>query len=131
MDKVRSHELTHLAELMKLKASVESEYLREFIDGLIRETYLRVKLLDALSLPEMALEAAEKRPLDEVIKALEAMCEHYEEHLAEVKKLREAAKTPLELEVVAALEKSIERSHITVRMLINALTETAKASQAT
>jgi len=59
------------------------------------------------------------------------LCKHYEEHLAEVKRLREAAKTPLELEVVAALEKSIERSHITVRMLINALTEAAKASQAT
>jgi len=61
---------------MKLKASVESEYLREFIDGLLRETYLRVKLLDALSLPEMALGAAEKRPLDETIKALEVMCTH-------------------------------------------------------
>jgi len=53
---------------------------------------------------------------------------HYEEHLAEVKKLGEAAKTPLELEVVAALEKSIERTHITMRMLINALTEVAKVS---
>jgi len=41
--------------------------------------------------------------------------------------MRETAKTSLELEVVAALEKSIERSRIAVRMLINALTEVVKA----
>lgn len=125
MDKVRSEELQHLVELAKLKSAVDSDYLKEFVDGLIRETYLRLKLLDVLSLPDVTL-TAEKEPVDKVVKTLEEMCKHYEEHLAEIKKLREAARTPLELEVVAALEKSLERSHIAIRMLINALTESRR-----
>ncbi|MEM4081264.1 MAG: hypothetical protein QXK71_03450 [Pyrobaculum sp.] len=126
MDKIRSEELEHLVELAKLKAAVESEYLREFIDGVIRETYLRLKIFDVLSLPEVALEPSEKKPLEQVVRALEEMCRRYEGHLAEVKKLRELAKTPLELELVAALEKSLERSHVNIRMLINALTESRR-----
>lgn len=123
MDRFRSDELLHLVELMKLKSAVESEYLREFINGIIRETYLRIRLIELLSLPEMSLGAPDAKPLEEVVKTLEEMCRHYEEHLAEVRKLRESAKTPLELELIAAVEKSLERSHISVRMLINALTE--------
>ncbi|AAL63533.1 hypothetical protein PAE1517 [Pyrobaculum aerophilum str. IM2] len=123
MDKVRSEELHHLVELMKLKSAVKSDYIAEFVDGIIRETYLRLRLLDVLSLPEISLNTGESKPLEEVIKTLEDMCQRYEEHLAEIKKLRERAKTPLELEIIASLEKSLERSHITTRMLINALTE--------
>jgi len=123
VDRFRSDELLHLVELMKLKSAVESEYLREFINGIIRETYLRIRLIELLSLPEMSLGAPDAKPLEEVVKTLEEMCRHYEEHLAEVRKLRESAKTPLELELIAAVEKSLERSHISVRMLINALTE--------
>lgn len=126
MDRVRSAELAHLAELMKLKAAVGSDYLKEFVDGVIRETYLRIRLLDVLSLPDISLDAGEKRPLEEVVRTLETMCAHYEEHLAEVRKLRESAKTPLELEVIGALEKSLERSHVAIRMLINALTESGR-----
>ncbi|MEM4422961.1 hypothetical protein [Pyrobaculum sp.] len=94
--------------------------------GLIRETYLRLKLLDVLSLPEISLKTGESKPLGEVINTLEEMCQHYEEHLAQIRKLREGAKTPLELELIAALEKSLERSHITIRMLINALSESRR-----
>ncbi|MCU7788316.1 hypothetical protein ODS41_10385 [Pyrobaculum sp. 3827-6] len=123
MDRFTSDELLHLVELMKLRGAVESEYLREFINGIIRETYLRIRLMDLLSLPDISLSAPDAKPLEEVVKTLEEMCKHYEERLAEVRKLRESAKTPLELELVAAVEKSLERSHIAVRMLINALTE--------
>ncbi|ABP50223.1 MULTISPECIES: hypothetical protein [Pyrobaculum] len=124
MDRVRSEELLHLVELMKLKNVAKSEYLAEFIDGIIRETYLRLRLLDVLSTPEITLNVEEQKPLDEIIRTLEDMCKHYEAHLAELRKLRVAAKTPLELELVAAMEKSLERSHVAIRMLINALTET-------
>jgi predicted DNA-binding protein YlxM (UPF0122 family) len=106
-----------------MKSAVESDYLKEFIDGIIRETYLRLRLLDVLSMPEISLNSAERRPLEEVVRTLEEMCSHYEQLLADIRHLREAAKTPLELELVAALEKSLERSHVNVRMLINALTE--------
>ena len=123
VDRFTSDELLHLVELMKLKSAVDSEYLREFINGIIRETYLRIRLMDLLSLPDISLSAPDAKPLEEVVKTLEEMCTHYEEHLAEVRKLRESAKTPLELELIAAVEKSLERSHIAVRMLINALTE--------
>ncbi|MGB9705064.1 MAG: hypothetical protein ACPL3C_06410 [Pyrobaculum sp.] len=123
MDRFTSDELLHLVELMKLKSAVDSEYLREFINGIIRETYLRIRLMDLLSLPDISLSAPDAKPLEEVVGALEEMCKHYEEHLAGVRKLRESAKTPLELELIAAVEKSLERSHIAVRMLINALTE--------
>jgi hypothetical protein len=74
-------------------------------------------------MPEISLNSAERRPLEEVVRTLEEMCSHYEQLLADIRQLREAAKTPLELELVAALEKSLERSHVNVRMLINALTE--------
>jgi hypothetical protein len=123
MDKLRGAELLHLVELIKLKSAVESDYLKEFIDGIIRETYLRLRLLDVLSMPDISLNSAERRPLEEVVRTLEEMCSHYEQLLADIRHLREAAKTPLELELVAALEKSLERSHVTIRMLINALTE--------
>jgi hypothetical protein len=106
-----------------LKSAVESDYLKEFIDGIIRETYLRLRLLDVLSMPEISLNSAESKPLEEVVRTLEEVCPQYEQHRADLKHLREAAKTPLELELVAALEKSLERSHVTIRMLINALTE--------
>ena len=123
MDKLRGAELLHLVELIKLKSAVESDYLKEFIDGIIRETYLRLRLLDVLSMPDISLNSAERRSLEEVVRTLEEMCSHYEQLLADIRHLREAAKTPLELELVAALEKSLERSHVTIRMLINALTE--------
>jgi predicted DNA-binding protein YlxM (UPF0122 family) len=123
MDRLRGAELLHLVELVKLKSAVESDYLKEFIDGIIRETYLRLRLLDVLSMPEISLNSAERRPLEEVVRTLEEMCSHYEQLLADIRHFREAAKTPLELELVAALEKSLERSHVNVRMLINALTE--------
>ena len=123
MDKLRGAELLHLVELIKLKSAVESDYLKEFIDGIIRETYLRLRLLDVLSMPEISLNSAESRPLEEVVRTLEEMCTQYEQHRADIRHLGEAAKTPLELELVAALEKSLERSHVTIRMLINALTE--------
>ena len=126
MDRVRSEELLHLVELMKLKNAAKSEYLTEFIDGIIRETYLRLRLLDVLSTPEITLNVEEQKPLEEIIKTLEDMCKHYEAHLAELRKLRAAAKTPLELELVAAMEKSLERSHVAIRMLINALSEAGK-----
>jgi predicted DNA-binding protein YlxM (UPF0122 family) len=126
MDKLRGAELLHLVELVKLKSAVESDYLKEFIDGIIRETYLRLRLLDVLSMPEISLNSAERRPLEEVVRTLEEMCSHYEQLLADIRHLREAAKTPLELELVAALEKSLERSHVTIRMLINALTERSR-----
>jgi predicted DNA-binding protein YlxM (UPF0122 family) len=109
-----------------LKSAVESDYLKEFIDGIIRETYLRLRLLDVLSMPEISLNSAESKPLEEVVKTLEEMCTQYEQLLADIRHLREAAKTPLELELVAALEKSLERSHVTIRMLINALTERSR-----
>jgi hypothetical protein len=123
MERLRAEELLHLVELVKLKSAVDSEYLKEFLDGIIRETYLRLRLLDVLSLPEFSLNAAERRPLEEVVKTLEEMCARYEQHISDVRRLRDSAKTPLELELVAALEKSLERSHVTIRMLINALTE--------
>jgi len=123
MDKLRGAELLHLVELVKLKSAVDSDYLKEFIDGIIRETYLRLRLLDVLSMPEILLNSAESKPLEEVVRTLEEMCSQYEQHRADIRQLREAAKTPLELELVAALEKSLERSHVTIRMLINALTE--------
>ncbi|MEM0485174.1 MAG: hypothetical protein QW434_10825 [Pyrobaculum sp.] len=126
MEKLRGEELLHLVELMKLKSAVNSDYIAEFVDGIIRETYLRLKLLDVLSLPEISLKTGESKPLGEVINTLEEMCQHYEEHLAQIRKLREGAKTPLELELIAALEKSLERSHITIRMLINALSESRR-----
>jgi hypothetical protein len=126
MDKLRGAELLHLVELVKLKSAVESDYLKEFIDGIIRETYLRLRLLDVLSMPEISLNSAESKPLEEVVKTLEEMCSQYEQHRADIRHLREAAKTPLELELVAALEKSLERSHVTIRMLINALTERSR-----
>ena len=126
MDRLRSEELLHLVELVKLKSAVESNYLKEFIDGIIRETYLRLRILDVLSLPEISLDSAEEKPLRDVVKNLEDMCTRYEQHLADVRRLREAAKTPLELELAAALEKSLERSHVTIRMLINALTESGR-----
>lgn len=126
MATVLGEELRHLVELAQLKSAVESEYLKEFIDGIIRETYLRIRLLDVLAVPDISLVGVEKKPLEEVIKGLEDMCGHYERHLAEVKKLREGAKTPIELEVISALEKSLERSHVTIRMLINALTESRR-----
>jgi hypothetical protein len=126
MDRLRGAELLHLVELVKLKSAVESDYLKEFIDGIIRETYLRLRLLDVLSMPEISLNSAESKPLEEVVRTLEEMCSHYEQLLADVRRLREAAKTPLELELVAALEKSLERSHVTIRMLINALTERSR-----
>jgi hypothetical protein len=123
MDRLRGAELLHLVELVKLKSAVESDYLKEFIDGIIRETYLRLRLLDVLSMPEISLNSAERRPLEEVVRTLEEMCPQYEQLLADIRLLREAAKTPLELELVVALEKSLERSHVNVLMLINALTE--------
>ena len=126
MDRLRGAELLHLVELVKLKSAVESDYLKEFIDGIIRETYLRLRLLDVLSMPEISLNSAESKPLEEVVKTLEEMCTQYEQLLADIRHLREAAKTPLELELVAALEKSLERSHVTIRMLINALTERSR-----
>ncbi|MCC6031846.1 MAG: hypothetical protein LM566_02885 [Pyrobaculum sp.] len=126
MDRLRGAELLHLVELVKLKSAVESDYLKEFIDGIIRETYLRLRLLDVLSMPEISLNSAESKPLEEVVRTLEEMCSQYEQHRADIKHLREAAKTPLELELVAALEKSLERSHVTIRMLINALTERSR-----
>jgi hypothetical protein len=126
MDKLRGAELLHLVELIKLKSAVESDYLKEFIDGIIRETYLRLRLLDVLSMPEISLNSAESKPLEEVVRTLEEMCSQYEQHRADIRHLREAAKTPLELELVAALEKSLERSHVTIRMLINALTERSR-----
>ena len=126
MDKLRGSELLHLVELIKLKSAVESDYLKEFIDGIIRETYLRLRLLDVLSMPEISLNSAERRSLEEVVRTLEEMCSHYEQHRADIRHLREAVKTPLELELVAALEKSLERSHVTIRMLINALTERSR-----
>jgi len=126
MDKLRGAELLHLVELVKLKSAVESDYLKEFIDGIIRETYLRLRLLDVLSMPEISLNSAESKPLEEVVKTLEEMCTQYEQHRTDIRHLREAAKTPLELELVAALEKSLERSHVTIRMLINALTERSR-----
>ncbi len=126
MDKLRGAELLHLVELVKLKSAVESDYLKEFIDGIIRETYLRLRLLDVLSMPEISLNSAESKPLEEVVRTLEEMCSQYEQHRADIRHLREAAKTPLELELVAALEKSLERSHVTIRMLINALTERSR-----
>ena len=126
MDKLRGAELLHLVELVKLKSAVESDYLKEFIDGIIRETYLRLRLLDVLSMPEISLNSAERRPLEEVVRTLEEMCTQYEQLLADIRHLRETAKTPLELELVATLEKSLERSHVTIRMLINALTERSR-----
>ena len=123
---LRGSELLHLVELIKLKSAVESDYLKEFIDGIIRETYLRLRLLDVLSMPEISLNSAERRPLEEVVRTLEEMCSQYEQHRADIRHLKEAAKTPLELELVAALEKSLERSHVTIRMLINALTERSR-----
>jgi hypothetical protein len=126
MDRLRGAELLHLVELVKLKSAVESDYLKEFIDGIIRETYLRLRLLDVLSMPEISLNSAESKPLEEVVKTLEEMCTQYEQHRTDIRHLREAAKTPLELELVAALEKSLERSHVTIRMLINALTERSR-----
>jgi hypothetical protein len=126
MDKLRGAELLHLVELVKLKSAVDSDYLKEFIDGIIRETYLRLRLLDVLSMPEISLNSAESKPLEEVVRTLEEMCSQYEQHRADIRQLREAAKTPLELELVAALEKSLERSHVTIRMLINALTERSR-----
>jgi len=126
MDRLRGVELLHLVELVKLKSAVESDYLKEFIDGIIRETYLRLRLLDVLSMPEISLNSAESKPLEEVVRTLEEMCSQYEQHRADIRHLREAAKTPLELELVAALEKSLERSHVTIRMLINALTERSR-----
>lgn len=126
MERLLGDELHHLVTLIQLRSVMDSEYLREFIDNIARETYTRIKLLDVLSTPEISITKAERRPLEEVVKSLEDMCSHYEQHLTEVKKLRERAKTPLELEVALAIEKSVERTHVALRMFINALTESRR-----
>lgn len=124
MEALAAYEVEHLAEMLRLRGAVSDEYLVTFLDGIIRETYLRLRMLEALRIPDLpALSDAE---LNNALAALDKMCEDYERHLEEVKKLRSSAKTPLELELIASLEKSIERTHLALRMLINALSERLK-----
>ncbi|AEA12834.1 hypothetical protein TUZN_1358 [Thermoproteus uzoniensis 768-20] len=128
MERLLAGELEHLTELLKLRGAVEDEYMAAFLDGIIREIHLRVRLLEALDIPDLPHDG-ERLDVNEVVTRLNEMCERYEAHMALMKSLRASAKTQLELEVVAAMEKSIERTHLMLRMLINALTEFSKTAK--
>jgi hypothetical protein len=110
--------------MLRLRGALSDDYLAAFLDGVIRETYLRLRLLDALKAHD--LPALSGAGLDNALSALDKMCGDLERHLEEVKRLRSSARTPLELELIASLEKSIERTHLALRMLINALSEKLK-----
>ncbi|MEL9990394.1 MAG: hypothetical protein QXP98_01415 [Thermoproteus sp.] len=125
MERLIADEIDHLAELLRLRGSIKDEYIAAFLDGIIKETQLRARLLDALRAPELAATNGELDVKD-VVQRLDEMCRHYEAHLGLIKSLRASAKTPLELEVIASIEKSVERTHLSLRMLINALSELAK-----
>ncbi|MEZ0248273.1 MAG: hypothetical protein ABWJ97_03270 [Thermoproteus sp.] len=128
MERLMADEIDHLAELLRLRGSIKDEYIAAFLDGIIRETQIRARLLDALRAPELAASNGEL-DVREVVQRLEEMCRHYESHLSLMKSLRASAKTPLELEVIASVEKSVERTHMSLRMLINALSEFAKPAR--
>jgi hypothetical protein len=128
MERLLAGELDHLTELLKLRGAVTDEYMAAFLDGIIREVYLRARLLEALRMPDLPHEGGGLE-LGEAVDRLNEMCRRYEAHMSLVKSLRASAETQLELEVIAAMEKSIERTHLMPRMLINALTELPKAAQ--
>jgi len=128
MERLLAGELDHLTELLKLRGAVTDEYMAAFLDGIIREVYLRARLLEALRMPDLPHEGGGLE-LGEAVDRLNEMCRRCEAHMSLVKSLRASAETQLELEVIAAMEKSIERTHLMLRMLINALTELPKAAQ--
>ncbi len=125
MSSLAMMEMEHIGELLKLRRAVPSDIVREFIDGFIREAYYRLRLVDALS-HEVAIpegETPEELRFDDVVRRLNDMCRHYEEHLALIREMRGRASSPMELELLAVIERSLERSHTTIRMLINAIDE--------
>lgn len=121
MEQIIRDEMDHISELLRLRGSIKDEYLSEFIDSAIRETYLRLRLLEILNVRDLPPIEGPREEAD-VVERLNEMCKHYEAHLSMIRSLRNAAKTPLELEVIASIEKSVERTHLALRMLINALT---------
>lgn len=129
MERLVAEEMEHLSELLRLRGAIKDEYVAAFLDGVIREIHLRIRLLEALRAPDLPY-GGDGLKMDEVVARLNDMCEQYEAHMQLIKSLRAGARTQLELEVIGSLEKSIERTHLMLRMLINALGELSKAEAA-
>lgn len=120
MESLISQEITHLSEMLKLKGSIADDYLAAFLDGVVRETYLRLKLLELLRTADVEA-PREPAELGDILRTLDEMCARYEQHIEQIKRLRQSAKTPLELELISSVERSLERTHLSLRMLMNAL----------
>jgi hypothetical protein len=130
MERLLAGELDHLTELLKLRGAVTDEYMAAFLDGIIRGG---IPQGEAPGSAQDARPPARRRRLGagarRWIGSTQYRTHSYEAHMSLVKSLRASAETQLELEVIAAMEKSIERTHLMLRMLINALTELPKAAQ--